>query len=190
MNTIQAAGKNAGYGGLPGSALTGKDVPVRDAIAFDGVRKSSLNRLLADQFRESLGPILPGDDLIHVASRSVKSPKAVPSRLRLGFTAPPGNRSREVFARPRVIRGTRAKSLPLLPSGPSGVHNRPLHEARSLTTTNVSIRPYFRVSKKAACNFSPKSVGATGFDSVWRSGGAGLASCRISCFGASPAPGG
>jgi hypothetical protein len=37
-------------------------------------------------------------------------------------------------ARPRVIRGTQAELLPLLPSGPGGVYNRPLHEARSLTT--------------------------------------------------------
>ena len=44
------------------------------------------------------------------------------------------------FARPRVIRGTRAKSLPLLPSGPGGVYNRPLHEARSLTIHNPTIR--------------------------------------------------
>jgi 2-dehydro-3-deoxyphosphogluconate aldolase / (4S)-4-hydroxy-2-oxoglutarate aldolase len=38
------------------------------------------------------------------------------------------------YARPRVIRGTRAKPLPLLPSGPGGVCSDPLHEARSLTT--------------------------------------------------------
>jgi hypothetical protein len=43
-------------------------------------------------------------------------------------------------ARPRVIRGTRAKSLPLLPSGPGGVYNRPLHEAQSLTIHNPIIR--------------------------------------------------
>src|ERR1017187_2309979 len=36
-------------------------------------------------------------------------------------------------ARPRVIRGTQAKPLPLLPSGPGGVCSRPLHGARSLT---------------------------------------------------------
>src|SRR5579863_2789505 len=39
------------------------------------------------------------------------------------------------YARPRVIRGTRVKPLPLLPSGPGGVCSRPLHEARSLTTS-------------------------------------------------------
>ena len=43
-------------------------------------------------------------------------------------------------ARPRVIRGTRAKPLPLLPSGPGGVYGRPLHEARSLTTSNANMR--------------------------------------------------
>ena len=40
------------------------------------------------------------------------------------------------YARPRVIRGTQAKPLPLLPSGPGGVCSRPLHEARSLTSTH------------------------------------------------------
>src|SRR5579863_7686635 len=44
----------------------------------------------------------------------------------------------ENYARPRVIRGTRAKPLPLLPSGPGGVHSRPLHEARSLTTIHAN----------------------------------------------------
>lgn len=39
-----------------------------------------------------------------------------------------------------MIRGTRAKPLPLLPSGPGGVCDRPLHEARSLTTHHGSIR--------------------------------------------------
>src|SRR5947209_10697000 len=43
------------------------------------------------------------------------------------------------IARPRVIRGTRAKSLPLLPSGPGGVYDRPLHEARGLTIHNRTI---------------------------------------------------
>src|ERR1700693_5066359 len=44
----------------------------------------------------------------------------------------------ESYARLRVIRGTRAKPLPLLPSGPGGVHSRPLHEARSLTTIHAN----------------------------------------------------
>src|SRR3954447_12731172 len=37
------------------------------------------------------------------------------------------------IARPRVIRGTQVKPLPLLPSGPGGVCSRPLHEARGLS---------------------------------------------------------
>src|SRR5580698_375743 len=43
-----------------------------------------------------------------------------------------------LYARPRVIRGTRVKPLPLLPSGPGGVRSRPLHEARSLTNNYPS----------------------------------------------------
>src|ERR1700683_3911785 len=40
---------------------------------------------------------------------------------------------RWAYARPRVIRGTQVKPLPLLPSGPGGVCGRPLHGARDLT---------------------------------------------------------
>src|SRR5579875_2444008 len=73
------------------------------------------------------------------------------------------------FARPRVIRGTQAKPLPLLPSGPGGVYSRPLHEARSLTTHYVSSGPnetcavgrsYVRGSlvSSTARSLSPKNV--------------------------------
>ena len=44
------------------------------------------------------------------------------------------------IARPRVIRGTQAEPLPLLPSGSGGVCSRPLHEARGLTTTHAITR--------------------------------------------------
>src|SRR5215218_4793676 len=46
-----------------------------------------------------------------------------------------------VYARPRVIRGTRAKPLPLLPSGPGGVCSRPLHGARHLAIDYGNRRP-------------------------------------------------
>src|ERR1700745_499837 len=48
----------------------------------------------------------------------------------------------EDYARPRVIRGTQVKPLPLLPSGPGGVCSRPLHEARSLTSYGNSLGTY------------------------------------------------
>ncbi len=54
------------------------------------------------------------------------------------------------FARPRVIRGTRIKPLPLLPSGPGGVHSHPLHEARSLTTSHASMRVKFAPPRLSA----------------------------------------
>src|SRR3954452_21012532 len=43
------------------------------------------------------------------------------------------------YARPRGIRGTQAKPLPLLPSGPGGVCSRPLHGARGLTSHDFSM---------------------------------------------------
>jgi len=42
------------------------------------------------------------------------------------------------YARPRVIRGTRVKPLPLLPSRPGGVCSRPLHGARDLTNLRLA----------------------------------------------------
>src|SRR5215469_1399587 len=53
----------------------------------------------------------------------------------------PPNRS----ARPRVIRGTRAAPLPLLPSGPGGVCGRPLHGARDLTSIHRNMRCFAHV---------------------------------------------
>src|SRR5216684_3128838 len=70
----------------------------------DGVFERGLDVFLADQLGKCLRPVFARDDLIH-------------------------GRRKGVYARPRVIRGTRVKPLPLLPSGPGGVCSRPLHEA-------------------------------------------------------------
>ncbi len=112
---VQAARQNARDGGFAGAALARKNVAVRDALLRDGVFERGLDVFLADQLRKRLRPVFPGDDLIH-------------------------GRIERRYARPRVIRGTRVKPLPLLPSGPGGVCSRPLHEARSLTTSNASMR--------------------------------------------------
>ena len=97
---------------LPGAALAGKNVAVRDAVLRDGVFERGLDVLLVDHIVERLRPVFAGDDLIHGDGR--------------------------MYARPRVIRGTRVKPLPLLPSGPGGVCSRPLHGARNLTITYAS----------------------------------------------------
>src|SRR5579872_5800225 len=90
---------------------------MRDTPLRDGIFESGLDVFLADQLVKCLRPVLASDDLIHVG--------------RCGASL----RALSGYARPRVIRGTRAKPLPLLPSGPGGVCSRPLHEARSLTTS-------------------------------------------------------
>src|SRR5579872_4569942 len=51
-------------------------------------------------------------------------------------------------ARPRVIRGTRAAPLPLLPSGPGGVCGRPLHGARDLTSIYRNMRRFSHVCEQ------------------------------------------
>src|ERR1035441_4122001 len=80
----------------------------------------------------------------------------------------------ECLARPRVIRGTQAKPLPLLPSGPGGVYSRPLHEARSLTNHNLSIRLHL-CEPRTACSFSASRVLGIGLG--WRVSGRGAVAC-------------
>jgi hypothetical protein len=105
VHAVEAAGQDARHGGLAGSALPREDVAVRDAILRDGVLERGLDVLLIHHVGERLGPVFPGDDLVH------------------GWAN----------ARPRVIRGTQVKPLPLLPSGPGGVCSRLSHGARDLT---------------------------------------------------------
>src|SRR3954467_13906587 len=82
--------------------------------------------LLPNELGKILWTILSGDDLVHERDR-VRTEAGTCRLLNLGRTHRGG------IARPRVIRGTQAKPLPLLPSEPGGVCSRPLHEARSLT---------------------------------------------------------
>ena len=62
---IQAARENARDGRFASTALPAENIAVRDAIAGNRIGESLLNVFLADQFVETLGTILPGDDLIH-----------------------------------------------------------------------------------------------------------------------------
>ena len=65
FDAVQAARQNAGDGGFSGAALAGKDVAVGDALLRDGVFERGADVLLADQLRKRLGPVFPGDDLVH-----------------------------------------------------------------------------------------------------------------------------
>src|SRR5579859_4959745 len=60
------------------------------------------------------------------------------------------------WVRLRVICGTRRGSLPLLPSGPGGVHEHPLHRARSLIC-----RPFTITITLAEFNCSTHRVART-----------------------------
>ena len=115
LNAVEASRQDASHGGFSGAALAGKNVAVGNALLGDRVFEGGADVFLADQLRKRLRTVFPGDNLVHE-----------------GVSGD--------YARPRVIRGTRAKPLPLLPSGPGGVHSRPLHEARSLTTYHASMR--------------------------------------------------
>ncbi len=113
VHAIEAARQNARHGGLAGPALPRKNVAVRDAVLRDGVFERGLDVLLVHHVGERLGPVLAGDDLVH------------------GWAN----------ARPRVIRGTQVKPLPLLPSGPGGVCGRLSHGARDLTIDYRIMQP-------------------------------------------------
>src|ERR1039458_6671303 len=113
VHAVQAARQDARHGGLAGSALAREYVAVRDAVLRDGVFERGLDVLLIHHVGERLGPVFPGDDLVH------------------GWAN----------ARPRVIRGTQVKPLPLLPSGPGGVCGRLSHGARDLTIDYRIMQP-------------------------------------------------
>ncbi len=122
LDAIQTARKNAGDCRLSGPALPREDIAVGDPPLGDGVFEGGFNVFLADQLAKYLGAILAGDDLVHCGA----------------FVRWRTMQARGAYARPRVIRGTRVKPLPLLPSGPGGVCSHTLHEARSLTTPYAS----------------------------------------------------
>ena len=65
VNAIQTARQNAGHRGLARAALAGKDVAVRDPVLRDGVLDRGLDVLLIDYVGKRLGPVFPGDDLVH-----------------------------------------------------------------------------------------------------------------------------
>jgi len=90
--------------GFTSAPLAGKDIAVGDAVLRDRIPERGDDVLLVQQIVEGLRTIFARDDLIH------------------------GD-----YAKLRVIRGTRGKPLPLLPSRPGGVCSRPLHGARNLT---------------------------------------------------------
>src|SRR6185312_12155690 len=115
VHAVQTARQNARHRRFARSALSGKNVTVSDAFLRDRILDGGPGMLLPNKLREILGTVFSGNDLVHGG-------------------APDGN------ARPRVIRGTHAKPLPLLPSGPGGVCGRALHEARSLTNTHANMR--------------------------------------------------
>src|SRR4051794_31594649 len=117
---VQTPCDNARHCRLPCATLTGEYVAMGDTALCDRIAQGRADVLLTDQLRELRWPVFPGDDLVHGSALIV---------LATG---------RWEYARPRVIRGTRAKPLPLLPSGPGGVCSRPLHGAQGLTNYEFS----------------------------------------------------
>src|SRR5581483_4081132 len=105
---------------------------MRDPVLRNGMFEGSLDMLLVDHIGERLRPVFAGDDLIHGRAN----------------------------ARPRVIRGTQVKPLPLLPSGPGGVRGRPLHGARDLTIDYRSMRVFYgsALSKDPAARKTLKKI--------------------------------
>ena len=92
FSQFRQRGQNARDGSLlAGAALARKNIAMRDPVLRDRVLNGGFDVFLADELAERLRPVLAGDYLIH------------------------GGKG-DAYARPRVIRGTRVKPLPLLPS--------------------------------------------------------------------------
>ena len=65
FNAVQATRHDASDGGFAGTALPSEDIAVGNARCGDGILQGGADMLLANEFRECLRAILPGDDLIH-----------------------------------------------------------------------------------------------------------------------------
>ena len=64
LHAVERLGEDARGGGFAHAAHAGKNVGVRDAIRFDGVRERLGDVLLADNFGECLRAIFSSDDFI------------------------------------------------------------------------------------------------------------------------------
>src|ERR1019366_5414925 len=65
LDAVQAARQNARDGGLPGAALTRKNVAVRDPVLCDGILQRVLDVFLIDHVGKGLWAVLSGDYLVH-----------------------------------------------------------------------------------------------------------------------------
>ena len=62
---VKTAGDDPRCGGLARTPLAGEYIAVRDAVLRDGVFEGGLDVFLVDHVLERLGPVFPGDHLIH-----------------------------------------------------------------------------------------------------------------------------
>jgi len=67
FDAVQAARQDARDGGLPGAALSRKNVTMGDAFLGDGVFEGGLDVLLVDHLPERLRPVFSSDYLVHGA---------------------------------------------------------------------------------------------------------------------------
>src|SRR5207248_10523062 len=61
---IQGHSQDAGYGSLPDAAMSAEDVAVRNAVLLNGVLECAGNVVLPDDFRELLGTVFSGKNLV------------------------------------------------------------------------------------------------------------------------------
>ena len=62
FSQFERLGQDSGGRGLAHAASAGEQIGVADAVGRNGVRQGLGDVFLADQFRESLRPVPPGDD--------------------------------------------------------------------------------------------------------------------------------
>ena len=110
------------------SAHARKNVRMRHAIRFDGVRQRLRDVLLPDNFAECLRAIFSRDDFIAHRICSWR----------------PAHRTRRDKRNFGYSAAHEADPLPLLPSGPGGVHGESLHRARSSTDRQSPQKNFLR----------------------------------------------
>jgi len=142
---IEGFGQDAGHTGLTHSAGTAEQKGVGHAAGIYGVLQGATDVILSGQISKGLGAVFPGQDFIMRAVGQESEPH--------GSTTTPASRRRKILLwivtdsgigkgsdncsndlQAHMIagftHGTRRGPLPLLPSGPGGVHGLPLRGTR------------------------------------------------------------
>src|SRR6187401_1960610 len=117
FDTVESFGQDPRRGCFADPARPCEEIGMANAIRLDGILKGPDNGLLPNHLFENLGPEFSGNNLVFHSGVAAK------------------------LVRPGGYCGTLEDPLPLLPSGPGGVHGVQLHSPPQPDTERVGFEP-------------------------------------------------